>query len=289
MEDVTYYSEGEPVSAWLTLPEGSGPHSAIVFCPGYTGTKFAAFYQPYVKAFAQAGIASLLIDYRGWGESGGERGVILPLQQVEDVRNGLSYLESRNDVDAGRLGIFGVSFGGGHATYVPGIDSRVRCGVAVSGIADGEAWLREMRRGYEWQEFRARLEADRKTRAQTGKGEVVDPTEDIMIPTPERRATNVKGDLPEGAVSRETPLRCADAIIDYRPIDMVARIAPRAMLWLCVADDAVVSSDHSRRMYEAASEPKRLSVMPGNSHYGAYVEHADQIIRESTAWYGTYL
>ncbi len=290
VEDVHYYSEGEKVSAQFYPPvDVDDPAPAIVFCPGYTGTKYTAFYQPFIERITQAGIGVLLIDYRGWGDSEGTRGMILPLAQVADVRAGLSYLETRDEVDGNHLGVFGVSFGGGIATYVAGVDDRVKSGVSVSGIADGEDWMRFMRRGYEWRELTDQLAEDRRQAAITGSSRIVDPVEDIMIPTPERRATSVKGDIPPDKLPRETELRCAQAIIEFRPIDVVERISPRAMYWTCVEDDVVVPAEHSRSMYARASEPKKLWVMPGRAHYDAYVEHRDELMNTTIAWYAQHL
>lgn len=287
--EVTFFSDGLRLSAWLTPGAGDGRRPAIVFCPGFTGTKYAAFYGPYVRQLSEAGYTVLLIDYRGWGDSEGERGAIFPLEQAEDIRSALSYLESRDDVDARRLGLFGVSFGGGHVSYVASVDHRVRCAVSVSGVGDGRQWLREMRREYEWNELLDRLGAERRARAATGEVTLVDPTEEIMISTPERRATTVKGNVPAGMVATRTPLHCAQAIIDYRPAEAVAARAASGILWLAVTRDSVVPAEHSRRMYAAASEPKRLVMLPGDRHYAAYVDHQDLIAREAIAWYGTHL
>ena len=51
---------------------------------------------------------------------------------------------------------------------------------------------------------------------------MVHPREEIMVPTPERKATNVKGDV-DARVPSSVPLRCAEAILDYKPIDVAHR------------------------------------------------------------------
>ena len=42
----------------------------------------------------------------------------------------------------------------------------------------------------------------------------------------------------------------------YRPIDHVHRIAPRAVLITCIADDAVTPEDHAVALYERAGRPR---------------------------------
>lgn len=286
-EDVEYRSDGTIVRGWLHLPDTDGPAPAIVFCPGYSGTRQAAFYQPYVAALVEAGIGVLLSDYRGWGDSDGERGVIDPRMQTDDLRAGLSYLETRPEIDRARLGLVGVSFGGGHATWINGIDRRVRAAVSISGVGDGADFLQSMRRRYEWYEFLDRLDEEARSLVLGGEPTLVHPNEDIQIPTPERRSTTVKGPVDASKVQTRTPLANARAIIDYAP----RRLAPetRRMLWVCVEHDAVVPSDHSRRMYLAAPQPKRLVMLPGSAHYRAYVDHLDAIRDEMLAWFAEHL
>jgi hypothetical protein len=285
-EDVWYHADGHRISGWLYVPQVT-PAPGVVFCPGYTGTKYAAFYQPYVEALVAAGYAVLLADYRGWGDSEGPRGHIDPRTQTDDLRAGLSYLETRPEIDSDRLGLLGVSYGGGHATYVNGIDSRVRSAVSISGVADGPAFLRSMRREYEWYEFVDAVADERRRLALGEAPRLVHPNEDIQVSTPERRATTVKGNVDPSKLATETPLICAQAMLDYSP----RRLAPetRRMLWVCVAEDAVVPADHSRQMYALAPDPKRLLVLEGRGHYAAYLGHFATIWPEIDAWFGTHL
>lgn len=290
-EDVEYTCDGVTIRGWLYRPAAEPGDAtrrpAVVFCPGYSGTRYAAFYQPYVEALVARGTLVLLSDYRGWGDSEGPRGVIDPHLQTNDLRAGISYLETRPEVDPDRIGLLGVSFGGGHATTVNALDRRVRCAVAISAVGDGEGFLRSMRREYEWYELLDRLAAERTRVVLGGEAELVHPNEDIQISTPERRATRVKGAVDPSKVPDRTPLLCAQAILDYAPRRFAAET--RCMLWICVADDAVVPSEQSRRMYGLAPEPKRLVVLPGRGHYSAYLDRFDAIWAETADWLDRHL
>jgi uncharacterized protein len=285
--DVSYVSGGDRIQGWLYLPVAQGPAPAVVFCPGYTGTRYAAFYQPYVEALVGAGIAVLLSDYRGWGDSDGTRGYIDPRWQTDDLRAGISYLETRPEIAGDRIGLVGVSYGGGHATYINGVDPRVRAAVAISAVGDGETFLRSMRREYEWYEFLDALAEERRRVAAGEAPRLVHPNEEIQISTPERRATTVKGKVDPAKLSDQTPLLCAQSMLDYSPRRYAAET--RNMLWICVAEDAVVPSEQSRRMYDLAPEPKRLVVLPGRGHYSAYLDHFETIWREMEPWLARFL
>lgn len=55
-----------------------------------------------------------------------------------------------------------------------------------------------------------------------------------------------------------------------RPIDAVARIAPRPLLIVHGEDDALTPVEHAHRLYAAANEPKELWTVPGAPHCGGY-------------------
>ena len=135
------------------------------------GLKDAKLYLPYHEALTAAGYSVLIFDYRGFGESEGDRGVILPQLQLEDLTNAVTYLTTREDVDADNIGVFGSGgTGGGNAILLAASDDRIRVAVSQVPVADGEDWLHRMRREYEWQEFLDRLENDRRERVVTGTG-----------------------------------------------------------------------------------------------------------------------
>lgn len=281
--DVHYSSGGDAIRGWFYAGSGPGRRPAIVFCPGYTGTKFAAFYQPYVAAFVAAGWSVLLSDYRGWGESEGPRGEIVPQRQVDDIRAGMTYLAGRDDVDPQALSLFGVSFGGGNAAVVAGLDARVRTCIAVSPVSDGELWLRQMRREYEWQEFLAELDANDAAMVAGAIGRSLPAGDGIMIPTPEKRATKIKGDVPAAMVPSETPLWCARAIIDFRPVDHIGHTSA-AVLVFVVSRDATVPARHGQAIFAASPRARRLVTIDAASHYATYVDHFDVISTQSLNW-----
>jgi hypothetical protein len=145
-----------------------------------------------------------------------------------------------------------------------------------------------MRREHEWLEFLERLALDRKRRVVSGEGEHVSPRQEIMIPTPERQATTVKKDV-DVRVKEQVLLRSAEYILDYKPIDVVSQIAPRALLIIAVDDDATTPTDHATALYEAASAPKKLIMQRHTTHYAAYEQYGDQIAPEIVGWFTKYL
>lgn len=286
-DKVEFFSDGTKVTGILRRPDGDGPHAGIVQGPGWLGLMDSKLYLPYHQAFTDAGFAVLIIDYRGFGDSEGERGRLSPQLQLEDLINAVTYMQTRADVDSDRIGVFGSGgTGGGNAVMLAAHDSRVRCAIGQVPVADGEDWLRRMRREYEWHAFLERLDEDRRKRVVTGQGEMVHPREEIMVPTPERRETKVKADV-DDRVPSSVPLASAEAIMAYKPVDVAHAV--RNLLVVGVEGDAVTPTDHAVRLYEAASEPKKLILQRHTTHYAAYAQYQDVVIPEMVSWLITHL
>ncbi len=291
-EEVRFHSQGSAIAATLTLPDGAGPDRrvpGIVQGPGWLGLRDAKLYRPYHEALLAAGMAMLVFDYRGFGDSGGDATYLDPMDQVVDWRNAVTYLATRPEIDAGRIGTFGSGgTGGGNAIMAAGLDDRIKATVSQVPIADGRDWLHRMRREHEWLEFLQRIRDDRARRVASGSGELVAPRDGIMVPTPERRTTTVKSDV-DGRVPEQVLLASAEAIFAYRPIDVVDRISPRALMIVCVENDATTPEDHAYALYERAGGPKRLVVQTGTTHYAAYEQYRDVVNPLIVEWFQRHL
>ena len=231
----------------------------------------------------------LIFDYRGFGESEGSTDLVRPQHQLEDLVNAVTYLTTRDDIDADNIGAFGSGgTGGGNSLVLAAHDPRVGCAVSQVPVADGRDWLHRMRREYEWLEFLQRLETDRKRRVLTGQGERVHPRQEIMVPTPERKKTNIKKDV-DSKVQEEVLLRSAEYIFDYKPIEAVGKIAPRGVMIVAVENDATTPTDHAISLYEAAGEPKKLILQRHTTHYAAYEKYGDTVTPQIVDWFRKHL
>jgi hypothetical protein len=150
--DVEFQSEGTTVRGWLYVANESNRSPAVVLAGGWCYVREIVM-PVYAKAFAEAGINALIFDYRNLGVSDGDdRQHLDPWAQIRDYQNALSFLERHQTVDPDRLGVWGISYSGGHALVLAAIDPRPRPIVSQIPVIDG---YENMRRVHGTMEYRA--------------------------------------------------------------------------------------------------------------------------------------
>jgi alpha-beta hydrolase superfamily lysophospholipase len=293
---VTFYSDGIKLVGDIYLPPGRKPaekRSGIVLCQGFataTGGRPYSSLPEFAQHFIRAGYVVLKFDYRGFGDSEGTRWRLIPLEQVADIRNALTFLQIQDEVEPTSVGLFGTSFGGSNVVYAAALDERVRCTVSNVPVGDGKRWLRKLREGWQWQALLRELDEDRKTRVLTGESRRV-PRTHIQWSTDPEIQSRVKRIEEEEEFCNSLPLETAEAVIEYHPGDVVARISPRPILFLSVENDVLTPNEAAEELYEAAGEPKRWVVVRGvKSHYDVYLPPAfDVVAKEATDWFASYM
>lgn len=124
-QDVNFRSERAHLKGWLYVPDSGPPWPLVVMTHGFSATRHMTA-DKYAEVFHAAGLAVLLYDHHGFGDSGGEpRQQINPWIQARGYRDAISYGRTLEGVDASRVAIWGDSFSGGVAVTVAGIDRRV--------------------------------------------------------------------------------------------------------------------------------------------------------------------
>lgn len=141
-EDVRFRSSGVELAGTLILPAGTGPHPVVVFLHGSGGEgRWASRY--LARRFARAGVAALVWDKRGVGESGGDWRDAGFEDLAADAAAAIEFLRSRPEIDAGRVGIHGHSQGGTIASLAAvRSDANFVMGSAAAGVpmADSEEY-----------------------------------------------------------------------------------------------------------------------------------------------------
>lgn len=138
-EDVAFPSGDERCAAWLYTPVGEGPFPVVVMAHGLGGTRVQRL-DAFAERFQAAGYASLVFDYRHFGDSTGEpRQVIDVHRQLEDWNAALRFARAEQRFDPRRIVVWGTSFGGGHAIATAAANPDVAAGIAQCPFTDGLA------------------------------------------------------------------------------------------------------------------------------------------------------
>ncbi|HSE42216.1 MAG TPA: alpha/beta fold hydrolase [Acidobacteriota bacterium] len=146
IKDVTYASpKGGRVSAYLVMPEGSGPFAGIVFA--HWGLGLRSEFLPEALMYAEAGVVSVLPDYP-WSRTGDSRKTVddiehpendraAYIQSVVDLRRAIDLLERLPIVDSKRIGYVGHSYGAQWGAILSAADKRLKTCVLIGGVAAG--------------------------------------------------------------------------------------------------------------------------------------------------------
>ncbi|MDT7606071.1 MAG: uncharacterized protein QOG96_574 [Pseudonocardiales bacterium] len=130
---------GQAIEAWVYLPEGDGPHPAVVMAHGI-GAVNAGGLQPFAERFRAEGFAAIVFDYRQWGGSDGEpRDELSVPRQLQDYRTVIDWTAAQPNIDPDRIVAWGTSFAGMHIIELAASDRRLAASIAQVPLADGTA------------------------------------------------------------------------------------------------------------------------------------------------------
>ncbi len=132
VEDVIFVgAAGEPVEAYLVLPDGDGPFPAVLYEHGSNGSRND--FLPEATAVAQQQhIAGLVVTQPDWTMF--DDALTETIYQVREMRRALDFLASVPKVNTTRLGYVGHSLGAILGTVLLSVDSRVKAAVMMSDV-----------------------------------------------------------------------------------------------------------------------------------------------------------
>lgn len=281
---VSFFSEGEQISATLWLPEMSIRHPLVIVCHGAGGWK--EDFDEICTFFARSGFAVMALDMRGHGQSEGTRWCLDMTQWAQDISSAIDYAERRSEIDAKRVGVWGFS-SGGTAMYEAAVrDPRIKVLVgldatisssgmpllatAVLGFLHGVGLVHKGLTGRD-----LRLDISRSIQA----GQVVtNPTlNQAYLKNPRTLAPYREYPFPGGSQGW--------FISTYKRLSQVA--VPTLILWGEKDDlDPVTSAEETYRRLRCS---KQLEIIPENGHMGYVDINKSRVFEASISWFNTHL
>ena len=123
--------EGKHLSALYVRAEGvQGPAPLLIQVNGLDSTKEMKVRVGLPAWLAKRGVSSLVVDQPGTGEALRLHGLTARFDSEHWASRVVDWLEARDDVDAKRIGMEGVSLGGYYCPRAVAFEPRLACGVA---------------------------------------------------------------------------------------------------------------------------------------------------------------
>lgn len=260
--------EGDTVVGSLFLPQGPGPHPAVIVGGPMTSVK-EQVTGVYAQALAQRGFAALSIDPRHYGESGGQpRQYEFYRHKIADLRAAAEALAGHSQVDGNRIGAVGVCLGTGYIVWAAVDNPRIK---AVAGVVGYYRDVAEMR-SKDPAAFQAKVDQGVAARLHYEKtGEVLTipaaaTQGDAAMTLQEtfdyyaRRAVHPNYQNAFAVMSRE----------HFLPFD-VQPAAPRLRVpMVMVHSEKALSPAWARRFFDNLSVPKQLHLLPSQGQVDFY-------------------
>jgi pimeloyl-ACP methyl ester carboxylesterase len=109
------------IKGTLALPDSGATGAAVVMLHGFGSSRdeVGGLFAMQAADLSEKGIASLRIDFRGYGESSGDMADTTLEGLVSDASIARGFLAGIDGVDAARIGVIGYSFGAAVAMLEP--------------------------------------------------------------------------------------------------------------------------------------------------------------------------
>ena len=106
----------------------------VILVQGLSGSKDNVFPEA-AQIFTQNGYNALAFDYRGFGESEGERQRLFPSERIEDARHAIAWARQQEEVDENRIYLYGLSYGAPMVLCIAALEKGIKAVSSVSAVS----------------------------------------------------------------------------------------------------------------------------------------------------------
>lgn len=282
--EVEFLSKGVKVRGDLVLPDGQGPFPLLVMGGGWCYVKEIVMPH-YAKAIVEKKVAVLMFDYRCMGASEGTpRQHIDPNAQIEDYKSAITFAETLPEIDSSRIGVWGISYAGGHVLAVGATDPRVKCIISNIPVVDGYENMRRVHGSQRFHELSQLILADRRERTRSGGAggrmpmSSLKPFEEIST-WPFPLIHQIFHDIKDREAPRHehwSTIESTELLMSYDVAPLAQRIYDTPTLMIVAEGDEITLWDLEIGVYNRIpSSRKKLAVLPKVSHMSLYSKQND--------------
>jgi len=279
-KEVEFKSKGITCRGWFYTPEkGKGPFPVVIMAGGWCYVKEIVMPH-YVDSIVKEGAAALIFDYRSFGGSDGEpRQHADPNMQIEDYKSAIDFVQTLPEVDPDRVGIWGISYSGGHVLIVGATDPRVKCIVSNVAVTDGYVNMKRAHGELQFTKLMDTIMEDRKNRFEdeSKRGylpmSAMDPIKTLCTwPFPDVfEIFNRIKETEAPAHEHQNTVESVELLLSYNVFPYVKRILNTPTLMVVAEADDHTPWDLDIEAYNLIpTATKKLAVLPKISHMSLY-------------------
>lgn len=269
-----FFSEGAKLQASFYYPDNfdaSQPHPVLIVNSGYQG-----FNEFYPKMFAQhytdRGYVCFGFDYRGMADSEGDKGTVLLEQQIEDVRNAVSFVQAQPNVDAQRIALLGWGMGAANVVVAAEKGRNVAAVIAMNGFYNGERWLKSIHTYDEWTKIVEEVAADRNQRVTQGESQLAETFR--HYPLDPATKDYVQNELEQVyGFGHPTRIQFTESIIDLKVERSAAILNDIPLMITHGIDNTLHPITEAEELFVEAASPKALYKVNGRHNDFMFVDH----------------
>jgi uncharacterized protein len=279
-DSVRFQSDGVTLAGHLYRPPDAVPGertAALVTAGPITSVKEETVPH-YAAPLAEAGYTVLTYDNRNFGESRGEpRQHLDTSQQVEDLKNAVSYLLTREDVDPDRVGLACVCMGAGYALAVASMDLRVNVLAIVAGAYNITDTYRDLLGDDGFTGYLENLNAARTRQYETGELQYMPAIAGPPDYAPSAMPVQEAYEYYSRAQATEAPnwenrvtVASMEHIVGWNVVARAHLVSPRPLLVIHGTTDVLLPPRYAQEVYDRAGEPKQLHWIETSNHVELY-------------------
>lgn len=273
-KQATFFSEGSKLQATLYYPEAVSdgtPRPALIINSGYQG--FNEFYpKMFAKLMTQYGYICLGFDYRGMADSEGPKGRVLIEEQVVDIRNAITFMQTQDDVDDSQIGLIGWGMGAANVVLAAEKAQNIAAVAPLNGFYKGDRWLKSIHSETEWTSLLEDVRVDRIKRVLEGESRLgetfehypLDPATDDYV---QKELAQVYG------FGHPTCIQFTESILDLNVEKAVANLEGIPLFIGHGINNALHPFAEAEGLNNAAVEPKTFYSIEGRHNDFMYVDH----------------
>ncbi len=257
-------------AAWLYRPDQAAKPPVVIMAHGF-GAERTFRLPAFAEKFCASGLAVLLFDYRGFGDSAGEpRNLISPKMHLQDWQAAITHGRGLKNVNGDKIALWGTSFSGGHVLVTAAVTPGISAVVAQAPFVDGMASSALYPVKFQVQAFGHAL-LDLATMVLGRKPHYVPvvgaPTEFALMNTPECMPGVLSILPPNYEMKNYAAARIALTLPFYRPVKFVARISC-PVLMVCAEKDSLIPIQAAEKTASRIKQVKLVQLPAG--HFEVY-------------------